>query len=404
MKVVWVTTNLPDPTDTGGSAFEFELLRALAADHDIRLISSAVSGDPAASLLPSFGVTIEHMVYEARPHPQNSLGVMATMAVARPTLLIWLRRAQLRLLVNAVRRAEATERADLVHATHGDLAPVLAGSSAPTALLLFDSYVRDIERRLEHERVPRRRLQLTVERRRSKAWEKRWYTHVDALGAVSPVDAEFSARLLGRSVEVLPAPIPDEYFASSDRPRSNTTVTFVGTLAYPPNIDAIHWLVEDIWPRVRELAPHARLTVAGKGADNEAVPLLRRLVEGVGGTVLADVADIRTIYWDAAVVVAPMRLGSGLRTKVIHAMACGAPVVGTPLAFEGVGGHHDKEVLIGITAAEIAGMIVKCLVDEVGAGVRADAARTLVGELRTGVVAKRFDEWWKRAAKAGSMP
>src|SRR5205823_40734 len=135
-------------------------------------------------------------------------------------------------------------------------------AKAATALLLFDSHVRHKRRDLELETVPRRRLQLQVECWRAERWERRWYRSVDALAAVSPVDADVTARLVGRSVEVVPNPVPDSFFSPPACSRSKAEIAFVGSLLYPPNLDAVRWLVREIWPAVTAKVPGAQLRIA----------------------------------------------------------------------------------------------------------------------------------------------
>ena len=399
MRVIWVTSNHPDPTATGGSAHEFDIIRAVAPRHEIHLISSNLMVDPKDSALPSLGVTVERIPHIVRQHPDNKLGVAHAMLRAEPTLLLWLLRDRLERMAEAVQRAETERPADLVHVTHGELAPVLAVAKAPTSLLLFDSHVRHKQRELEIETVGRRRLQIQVERARARKWELRWYTKVDGLAAVSSLDARVTSDLLGRPVDTLPNPIPDEYFAPPDVPRGEATVTFVGSLLYPPNIDAITWLAQEIWPQVLARVPHAKLQVVGRAdGDTEVVQQLRAAVERVGGELAADVPDIRPWYGSATVVVAPVRLGSGLRNKVIHAMACGAPVVSTPAALEGVHALDGRDVLVGATAADIADRVVELLTDPERARAIAAGGSKLAEEFRSSVVNERFEAWWRRTA------
>ena len=148
---------------------------------------------------------------------------------------------------------------------------------------------------------------------------------------------------------VIENPIADEYFAAPAIARRDDTVVFVGSLAYPPNTDAITWIVQDIWPRVCRQRPDARLVVVGRGdGDSVTVPRMRSLVESVGGTFAVDVPDVRPYYWEASVVVAPLRLGAGLRNKVIHAMACHAPVVATPRRARGDRGRGRRACTGGV--------------------------------------------------------
>lgn len=398
MRILWVTPQHPDPVAGGGGAHEYQLLRAVAPRHEIHLVTSAGHIAGGRSSLPDLGVTFESVQSRIHAYPQNKYEVARAMVRARPTLMLWTMRERWRDLSAAIMRLTPSFRPDLVHVSLGELAPVLGVVRGPSSLLLFDSYTRHVERRLEVERMPRRRLQLMVERRRASSWERHWYSKASAVASVSSVDAARFTELLHRPVSVIENPIADEYFAEPAVERSRDAVVFVGSLAYPPNTDAIEWIVDEIWPAVRQRCPEASLIVAGRGDDDAVtVPRVRRQVEAAGGVFAADVPDIRPYYWRAAVVVAPIRLGAGLRNKVIHAIACRAPVVATPAALEGIDVDRD-DVVVGDTAADIADAVVDILRDPEPARRRAERAVAAMEPYRSATIGERFDVWLRSAS------
>jgi glycosyltransferase involved in cell wall biosynthesis len=396
LRVVWVTPALPHPQNAGGWAHEFELIRSMAARHDIEVVSSDLEGPLDAEALKEIGVGFTRVRWRSRQHPHSALGVALRLPVARPNLILWLRRDRLRALASTLRPLIDRTRPDLVHITLGELAPLLGEIEVPTALLLFDSLTREIEGRHAHESRPRRRAQLRLEARRMRRFERKWYARAAGLASVSSVDAGWFEQLLGRPVTVIENSVPDRFFDAPDRARSGNIVAFVGSLNHHPNADAIKWLVAEIWPRVCQRFPSAQLVVVGR--DDPAGVMtraLRPLVEGAGGRLDVDVPDIRPYYWDAATVVAPIRLGGGMRSKVIHAMACGAPVVATPTALEGVPQAAATEASVGSTAEELAAGVLAVLSDQAAARARGEAAARGVEQLRTSAIAERFEAWWK---------
>jgi glycosyltransferase involved in cell wall biosynthesis len=313
---------------------------------------------------------------------------------------LWLRRDRIRQLGIAVRQVAERHRPDLIHMTLGELAPLIDEVEQPTGILLFDSLTREIESRLALETSPRRKAQLRLERRRTKRYERHWYARASGLASVSSVDAAWFADLLGKPVDVIENPIADQYFKPPEGPRSDNVVTFVGTLHHRPNTDAIEWLAGEIWPLVLAQRPDAKLVVVGRG-DQHGVYARRLgdLVAQAGGRLDADVDDIRPYYWESAAVVAPMRQGAGMRNKVIHAMACRAPVVATPAALEGVANGAARQARIGSSAQELADAVVATLNDPERSRSRVDAAAAEMETLRSATVATRFGEWWERIAR-----
>jgi len=403
VKVVWVTASVPHPLGAGGRVHEFELINALARRHQIHVVTCDFRKTTEGDAVLEAGARFTQVPWKVRPHPTSKLGVARGLVTADPTLIIALGRDRIPRLADAVARIAADDPPDLVQVTHGELASLLGHLQPPTALLLFDALTRALTTRLAVEPLARRRAQLRLERARTKRFERRWYAAATGIASVSSVDAAALQHVVGRPIEVLANPIGEAFFETANRPRSSNVVTFVGALAHQPNADAIQWLARDIWPRVVARRPEARLKVVGRADDDPTIPELRSIVEGAGGQLEADVADIRPYYWEAAVVVAPLRHGSGLRNKVLHAMACRAPVVATPAAMEGIPEAAARQALTVSTAAELANAIIQVLDDPLAAAARALVAVDGLDPLLTDEVAARHERWWEATVREAQV-
>jgi len=129
----------------------------------------------------------------------------------------------------------------------------------------------------------------------------------------------------------LPHPLPD-----------TGKVLFMGTLQYYPNIDGVLHLWHDIWPHLAQLDPSLRLIVAG----SKPVPEIRAL-DGQPGFELIDTPpDMRPIAARASVTVVPLRVGCGVRLKILDSMALGLPVVSTTIGCAGLAVEDGKHLLI----------------------------------------------------------
>lgn len=396
MRVIWVTPAVPHPAAAGGWANEFELIRALAPRHEIEVVSSDV-GDPLdEGELVAAGATFTRVTWEPEGYPTNRIKLASAVLRADPSLRVWLKRGRLEPLAQQVCAMDRTRRVDLVHITQQELAPLVSMVRPPTGLLLYDSLTREIEQSLALERSPRRQLQLWVERRRSRRFERRWYPRATGLAAVSSVDAEWVQRHVGIDVAVVENSVADRLFEPSPAPRADDLVLFVGTLNHYPNEDAARWLVTEIWPQVRHAHPGARLRIVGRDDPRRlAAGRLQPLVDAAGGELLVDVDDVRDHYREATVVVAPMRLGGGMRSKVVHAMAAGAPMVATPIGMEGLGPEAQGQAVIGASADEIVAGVVAALASPAAARSRGAAGAETVAELRASAVSLRLEAWWR---------
>jgi glycosyltransferase involved in cell wall biosynthesis len=134
-------------------------------------------------------------------------------------------------------------------------------------------------------------------------------------------------------------------------------IVFVGTLGYPPNVDAAHFLCETILPLVRERVLRARVALIGRGAPRD----VRRLSRLPGVRFVGEVRSLETHYERASVVAVPLRAGGGTRIKILEAFAHRRPVVSTSLGAEGLDVVADRHLLIADTAGDFARACIRLM-------------------------------------------
>jgi glycosyltransferase involved in cell wall biosynthesis len=138
---------------------------------------------------------------------------------------------------------------------------------------------------------------------------------------------------LGAPIKVKPFTAPDwcrKVVRAADAAASGRLL-FFANFERPENAGAARWFVEGPWPEVRRRVASATLTLAGTGSDR----LAQRLAgAGVSGT--GFVEDPSELYAHCSCAIAPLTEGAGVKFKVLEALACGVPVIGTPVAFEGI--------------------------------------------------------------------
>ena len=170
------------------------------------------------------------------------------------------------------------------------------------------------------------------------------YREADGVYLCSAADER---RLLDDAPGVRTAVVPNaadvDYFQprSTDPPPDGRTVVYFGLLATVPNIDAVVHFVQDIWPRIAEARPDARLKIIGPRPPRSLQALAGPQVELTGF-----VSDLRPHLAAAAAVVTPLRLGGGTRLKIVEAMAMGKAIVSTTLGAEGIAAIPGRDLLI----------------------------------------------------------
>lgn len=147
-----------------------------------------------------------------------------------------------------------------------------------------------------------------------------------------------------------------------------TDLLFVGSFLHPPNADGITWFVKEVLPLVSHEVPSVRLIIVGSGPSED--------VRALGGDANVEfvgyVRDTGTYLDRAAVSVAPLRFGAGMKGKVTEAMAAGLPVVTTSAGAQGLAAEHGRHLLVGDTPTDFAAHVVDLLrhperAEEIGA-------------------------------------
>jgi glycosyltransferase involved in cell wall biosynthesis len=399
LRVLWVTPYAPDPKGGAGVAIEFELLRLASRHHEIAVIAAdRPEGSHVLEVAPGRGVPLSGTSWRSRRAAYNRLSFAAQFLRAWPSHEQWLLGDRLRALRTSIRQHQQQHPVDLVHFTSSEMAPLVGECHAPAVLLAFDVFSRQAARERAIASTLDGRWRWRLEQWRLERWERTWLPRLDAVATVTDVDAAALRALMPVDATVIPTPVPDAYFAPPEVERTDRTVTLVANLDYRPNIDAVEWLTREIWPRVVDDIPDARLEVVGA---NPAAAVIDA-VGSAGGTLFANVPDVRPYYWRAAAAVAPIRSGSGLRNKILHAMACGAPVVATSTALEGIDVQPERQLLVADDAESFARSVVSTLEHPTRARERAAAAADALAPFRSDAIGDEFEAWWAKAVAASA--
>jgi glycosyltransferase involved in cell wall biosynthesis len=172
----------------------------------------------------------------------------------------------------------------------------------------------------------------SIDRRRWESFHARVWRRFDLLQVFTRGDAEIlaaDAPQIANRVRVNPFGLELPAAAAADREEPDTLL-FSGTFSHDPNRDAAIWLAREIMPRLLERRPGARLRIVGAGPPPEV-----RALAGPAVEVIADVPSMRPYIEAAAVVLAPVRTGGGMRMKVLQALATGKATITTPRGLEG---------------------------------------------------------------------
>lgn len=236
--------------------------------------------------------------------------------------------------------------------------------------------------------------------RKMLRFERKALARVTKVVAVSERDAQRFERSYGlQGVETIPTGVELDRFVWR-QPDGQRRVVFAGSMDSAANIDGIDWLLEDVWPRVIERAPDARMTVVGKSPPAH---LVRKASNVRGVEFTGRVAEVAPYLSGADAFVIPLRVGGGTRMKAYEAMASGVPVVSTAVGIEGLGLLAGVHYLEADSGQDFAEAILLLISDPLLGRETSRRARSFVDEHASHLAAaKRFEEICLRAA--GLLP
>jgi glycosyltransferase involved in cell wall biosynthesis len=299
----------------------------------------------------------------------------------------------------ATMRTSGRDQAAALHRCLQDLQPDLIfahrlGAAAPLlrARTPLPPVVIDVDD-LEHIKLERLAASMPRSWRKMKTLAEAWLARhalrrIGSLAASLLVASELDRselKTVCRAASI--AVIPNTAARFDALPRAISPVAlFVGTAAYPPNREAIIWLIREIWPLVREKIPNARLLLAGEGTEQL---VAEGSVDGIEG--LGFVADLASAYQRAAIAVCPVRRGSGTRIKIIEAAMNGRPVVSTFIGAEGLLFAPDTEIMLDDDPSGFARACVKLMLDpDLAAMIAAAALKRADADYRSEQVSERL--------------
>jgi GT2 family glycosyltransferase len=228
---------------------------------------------------------------------------------------------------------------------------------APRAKVIFDTvdlhFLRE-QRAAEHTGS----AALARQAERSRVQELALMRACDASLVVSPVEHQLLRKQLPEvQVELLSNvhEIHGRHGAFADR----HGLVFVGGFGHPPNVDAVHWLIEEIFPRIHRERADIVLHLIG-----DMPPAARESLARPGVQIHGRVDDLTPWMQGCRVALAPLRYGAGVKGKVNMAMSHGLPVVATPMAAEGMYLVDGENVLLATDAEAFASAVLRLHEDE----------------------------------------
>lgn len=381
MKILMIVERIP--CRIGGGIRQFGLIRELAGKHEFTVACFA------------YPVDLAHMD-DLRPYVRQ-MEVVALPQPAMPQRSAWYWRwnawrhmlfdpyprrgrypamAELR---QRIHRLTVEEHFDLVHVNQAYLAH-LRPISVRSGLLDMQDILSEYERlAFRRQTKSTYRFAAWLEWKKTQALERRAVRGFDLCTVATEDDrSRLTSIVPGVRVEVVPNGVDLNYFRPSQPPAEGADLIFVGSMDYAANVDAVLYFHREILPLIHQERPDARFHIVGYGPPPEVLALH----DGQRTIVTGYVEDVRPYLERAVVSVIPLRIGSGIRNKILEAWAMSKAVVSTCLGAEGLPVLDHRNILLADDATTFSQYVLRLLADP--------ALRMSLGQAGRALVETRF--------------
>lgn len=214
----------------------------------------------------------------------------------------------------------------------------------PKTLDYMDALSTGIERRIEKQPFYKKWLFKSESKRLSK-YERSIFDFFEHKTIISEQDRALIKHPDRDKIICIPNGIDQSFFEEINIKQDHDFV-FVGNMSYPPNIEAVYYIHDNILPNF----PDSKLLVSGS-SPHSSLKDLESLSSQI--TLTGWVDDIRESYCRGKIFLAPMMIGTGMQNKLLEAMALGVPCITTPLANNAIKAKHKSQILEGSTKEEL---------------------------------------------------
>jgi glycosyltransferase involved in cell wall biosynthesis len=360
MNVLVVCPHRPE-CSSGARTRSYHIIRALTREHDVSLLV----------------LTTSHERREAHPPQELKLQRYIEVAIgqtSRPKKrlkqIFWILRGRSP-LVESWRLKEMQEELDELFAKqHYDIVLFEGLGIAAEYRLPMSAQVIIDEHNLEYELLYRmyqcggsliRRWYYWWESHQVQSTELRRCSRSRGVLVTSAREASLlKSSLPNATVYVVPNGVDLENFRDAHNAREvDDHIVFTGSMEYYPNVHAVLHFARECWPLIRSNNPRATWAIVGRNPPSSVLKL--RKVPGI--TVTGAVPDVKPYLAAAAVAIAPLRMGSGTRLKILEAFAMRKAVVSTSLACEGLDVIPGEHLIVADQPETFAGQVLNLLQD-----------------------------------------
>jgi sugar transferase (PEP-CTERM/EpsH1 system associated) len=340
MKLVFVANRIPYPPFRGDKLKIFNLAVCLAPKHELHLIT--------------FYETKRELSYEAElldvfttvtliPLKKWQCLLQTVLTLFIPGKPLQVGYFQSKKFKNKLKHTLDNIQPHAIHVQHLRMAQQIPSEYMSKALLdLPDAISLYYQRRASHVKSPFLKIGFSFETNRLQKYEHRILPKFPKVLCCSAEDGNYLQQLHPTiKIGILENGVDVQTYAPRPAENNGTIkILFTGNMNYAPNVDAVQYFADEIFPKIQEKFPEVLFEIAGQKPTSQVLALAKKN----GITVTGFIPNLADAYASATLVVAPLRFGAGTQNKVLEALSMNIPVICSPIGFHGIGLIHGEGI------------------------------------------------------------
>lgn len=359
MKILMLTPYLPYPPASGGQIRTLNLLKYLRNKNEITLIS-LYKNDGEKKYLPYLKPYCNEVYLCKRPEkPWTFKNIYRSIFSSKPFLIV---RNYSEEATELVTKLVREGHFDVIHAETFYIMPHILNTAIPIVLVeqtieykVYQHFVNSLPFFV--------RPLFMLDIMKLKRWERYYWRKAFLVGAVSESDKK---EIVNLEPLIKPLIVPngagEEMVAGSlpVKDMKHPTLLFMGNFSWLQNTEAAEYLLNNIFPRLKQMMPDICIDIAGQNVSSKI-----KKDQGAGIRLIdippSDSDFVKRTYMEATLFVAPIFGPGGTRLKILAAMASGLPIVTTKTGVEGLDVKDGKHILIANSPDEFIKQIKRIL-------------------------------------------
>jgi sugar transferase (PEP-CTERM/EpsH1 system associated) len=384
MKLLFIANRFPYPPFRGDKLKIFNLAKQLSKSHTLHLITF-VENQSDYQYVEHLKPYFEKIELIDLPKWKSVINVFFGLLGRNPLQVQYFKSSEFKTKLDIILNENTY---DAIHVQHLRMAQFALHLNHPNRILdLPDAFSLYWERRKSIKRNFITRLLDNIESKKVLNYEKEILQNFNKCLVCSQEDLNYLRKKHQLdNLFLLPNGVDVAQFKFKNHDYTHThTLLFTGNMDYAPNVDAVIYFVNDVFPIIKVSFPEVKFIIAGQRPIDKVL----QLHNGKDVLVTGFVEDLTDLYNSASVVVAPLRFGAGTQNKVLEAMSMGIPVVCSNIGFDGLEIQDGEGAFMRTNSQDFANQVIALLSDS--------SLREKTGSLGTLKINQSFS--WAQIAK-----